>query len=248
VARPRKYPPELLDRGDVCAAGCARWRRMRACARICRPLLSARRSGRCARRSTSCAGLTRCSRPPLGPHPRRARRQLLRLRLPADVQGPGQGRRDGSALSGAASHARARDHLGQRRGWPWRTTRPDPEAHRRPDLVGRDFTPAGPDELWVADLSNLRCCEGLVFFAVVIDVYSRRVVGWQLASHVHTTLVLDALRMALGPPPPRCRRRPGASQRSRKSIHEHRLHRHPRRPTWQRQPLGCRPRAMSRAR
>jgi putative transposase len=86
----------------------------------------------------------------------------------------------------------------KRRGRPWRTTRPDPQAHRRPDLVGRDFTAAGPDELWVADLSYLRCWEGLVFLAFVIDAYSRRVVGWQLASHMRTTLVLDALRMALG--------------------------------------------------
>jgi putative transposase len=86
----------------------------------------------------------------------------------------------------------------KRRGRPWRTTRPDPEAHRRRDLVGRDFTAAGPDELWVADLSYLRCWEGLLFFAFVIDAYSRRVVGWQLASHMRTTLVLDALRMALG--------------------------------------------------
>ena len=92
----------------------------------------------------------------------------------------------------------------KRRGRPWRTTRPDPQEHRRPDLVGRDFTAAGPDELWVADLSYLRCWEGLVFFAFVIDAYSRRVVGWQLASHMRTTLVLDALRMALG------RRRLGA--------------------------------------
>jgi putative transposase len=86
----------------------------------------------------------------------------------------------------------------KRRGRPWPTTRPDLQTHRRPDLVGRDFTAAGPDELWVADLSYLRCWEGLVFFAFVIDAYSRRVVGWQLASHMRTTLVLDALRMALG--------------------------------------------------
>jgi putative transposase len=92
----------------------------------------------------------------------------------------------------------------KRRGRPWRTTRPDPDALRRPDLVQRDFTAAAPDELWVADLSYLRCWEGVVFFAFVIDAYSRRVVGWQLASHMRTTLVLDALRMALG------RRRPGA--------------------------------------
>jgi transposase InsO family protein len=86
----------------------------------------------------------------------------------------------------------------KRRGRPWRTTRPDPNARRRPDLVQRDFTASGPDELWVADLSYLRCWEGVVFFAFVIDAYSRRVVGWQLAAHMRTTLVLDALGMALG--------------------------------------------------
>jgi putative transposase len=59
------------------------------------------------------------------------------------------------------------------------------------------FTASRPDELWVADLTYLRCWEGVVFFAFIIDVYSRRIVGWQFASHMRTTLVLDALRMAL---------------------------------------------------
>jgi putative transposase len=85
----------------------------------------------------------------------------------------------------------------KRRGKRWRTTRPDPAARRRPDLVDRDFTAAGPDRLWVADITYLRCWEGVVFLAFVIDAYSRRVIGWQLASHMRTTLVLDALRMAL---------------------------------------------------
>ncbi len=85
----------------------------------------------------------------------------------------------------------------KRRGKPWRTTTPDPDAARRPDLVERDFTAERPNELWVADFSYLRCWEGVVFFSFVIDVYSRKVVGWQFASHMRTTLVLDALRMAL---------------------------------------------------
>jgi putative transposase len=85
----------------------------------------------------------------------------------------------------------------KRRGKPWRTTTPDPDAHRRPDLVNRDFTASAPNELWVADFSYLRCWEGLVFSSFVIDVYSRKVVGWQFARHMRTTLVLDALRMAL---------------------------------------------------
>jgi putative transposase len=85
----------------------------------------------------------------------------------------------------------------KRRGKPWRTTRPDPAAGRRPDLVQRDFSAQALNQLWVADLSYLRCWQGLVFFAFVLDAYSRKVVGWQLASHMRTTLVLDALKMAL---------------------------------------------------
>src|SRR4051794_15851221 len=97
----------------------------------------------------------------------------------------------------------------KRRAKPWRTTKPDSAARRRPDLVQRDFTTSRPDRLWVADLSYLRCWEGVVFFAFVIDAYSRRVVGWQLAAHMRTDLVLDALRWRSAsavpvPTSPRC--------------------------------------------
>jgi putative transposase len=92
----------------------------------------------------------------------------------------------------------------KRRGKPWRTTRVDPSAMRSPDLVQRDFEASRPDGLWFADFTYLRCWEGLVFFSFVIDAYSRKVVGWQFASHMRTTLVLDALRMALH------QRQPGA--------------------------------------
>jgi transposase InsO family protein len=85
----------------------------------------------------------------------------------------------------------------RRRGKPWRTTKPDPAAHRPPDLVQRNFGAQRPDQLWVADFTCLRCWEGMVFFSFVIDVFSRRVVGWQFASPMRTDLVLDALRMAL---------------------------------------------------
>jgi transposase InsO family protein len=85
----------------------------------------------------------------------------------------------------------------KRRGKPWRTTTPDPTAVRPPDLVERNFTASRPDELWVADFTYLRCHEGLVFFSFVIDVFSRRVVGWQFSTNMRTDLVLDALRMAL---------------------------------------------------
>jgi putative transposase len=92
----------------------------------------------------------------------------------------------------------------KRRGKPWRTTTPDPSAMRAPDLVDRDFSADRPDALWLADFTYLRCWEGVVFFSFVIDAYSRRVIGWQFANHMRTTLVLDALRMAL------TRRRSGA--------------------------------------
>jgi putative transposase len=92
----------------------------------------------------------------------------------------------------------------KRRGKPWRTTIADPAALRAPDRVKRDFSADGPDELWVADFCYLRCWEGVLFFAFVIDVWSRKVIGWQLAPHMRTDLVLDALRMALS------RRRAGA--------------------------------------
>src|SRR3954470_14724878 len=92
----------------------------------------------------------------------------------------------------------------KRRGKPWRTTTPDPAATRSPDLVNRDFTADRPDALWVSVSTYLRCHEGTVFFSFVIDVFSRRIVGWQFAGHMRTDLVLDALRMAL------TRRDPGA--------------------------------------
>jgi putative transposase len=92
----------------------------------------------------------------------------------------------------------------KRRGKPWRTTVPDPNATRPADLVKRNFSAEAPDRLWVCDLTRLRCWDGVLYLAFVIDVFSRRVVGWQLAAHMRTTLVLDALRMAL------THRRPGA--------------------------------------
>jgi putative transposase len=94
-----------------------------------------------------------------------------------------------------------RDHGIQgakRRGKPWRTTTADPQAERRPDLVGRDFTASAPNRLWVGDFTYLRCWEGVLYFAFILDVFSRMIVGWQLAAHMRTDLVLDALRMALG--------------------------------------------------
>ena len=86
----------------------------------------------------------------------------------------------------------------KRRGKPWRTTIARPEhAARRPDLVDATSAPARPDGSGSRDFTYLRCWEGVVFFAFVIDAYSRRIVGWQFAAHMRAALVCDALRMAL---------------------------------------------------
>lgn len=85
----------------------------------------------------------------------------------------------------------------KRRGRPWRTTTADPVAQRRLDLVQRDFTATAVNRLWVGDITYLRCWEGVVFFAFVLDAHSRRIVGWQFAAHLRTELVLDALQMAI---------------------------------------------------
>lgn len=66
-----------------------------------------------------------------------------------------------------------------------------------PDLVERDFTATGRDQLWVADITYVPTLEGFFFLAVVLDVWSRRVVGWSMANHLRTELVLSALDMAI---------------------------------------------------
>ena len=85
----------------------------------------------------------------------------------------------------------------KRRGKPWRTTVQSPDGARSPDLVNRDFTAPAPNRCWVSDFTYIRCWEGVVFFSFVLDVYSRKVVGWQFAGHMRTSLVGDALDMAV---------------------------------------------------
>jgi putative transposase len=78
-----------------------------------------------------------------------------------------------------------------------RTTRPAPETDRPRDLVNRQFTADAPNQLWVADITYIRTLSGWVYAAFVIDVYSRMVVGWQVATSLYTDLALDALEMAV---------------------------------------------------
>ena len=85
----------------------------------------------------------------------------------------------------------------KRRGKPWRTTIAGSDPIASPDLVNRDFTASAPNLTWVADFTYIRCWEGVVFFSFVLDVFSRRLVGWQFAGHMRTELVQDALDMAV---------------------------------------------------
>ena len=78
-----------------------------------------------------------------------------------------------------------------------RTTRPGKSPRAVPDLVDRDFAAEGPDQLWVADITYIRTWSGFLYLAVVLDAWSRRIVGWSMKNHLRTELVLEALEMAL---------------------------------------------------
>jgi putative transposase len=84
-----------------------------------------------------------------------------------------------------------------RRGRIKRTTLGDDTAARPADLVNRDFHADGPDQLWVCDLTYIRTWVGFGYLALVIDVFSRRIVGWALAGHMRTELPLEALELAV---------------------------------------------------
>ena len=105
--------------------------------------------------------------------------------------GPRVGRKRVARLMRAAGLA----GVSRRKGC--RTTTRD--AHRRPapDLVERDFVAEGPDRLWVADITYIPTWAGFLYLAVVLDAWSRRIVGWAMETHLRTELVLEALNMAI---------------------------------------------------
>jgi putative transposase len=78
-----------------------------------------------------------------------------------------------------------------------RTTTPDKRAAPAPDLVKRDFTAARPDETWVADITYVPTHEGWLFLAAVMDLYSRKIVGWSMRDDLETPLVVDAISTAI---------------------------------------------------
>jgi putative transposase len=103
------------------------------------------------------------------------------------------------------------------RGLYWRRrhgcTVRDPNAQPSDDLVNRQFTVTGPDRLWVTDITEHPTEEGKLYCAVVMDAFSRRIVGWSMAEHIRTELVLDALGFAI------VRRKPADGQTILHSDH-----------------------------
>jgi putative transposase len=83
------------------------------------------------------------------------------------------------------------------------TTRRDRDARPAPGLVDRDFAASAPNQLWVADITFVPTATGFLFLSVVLDAWSRKIVGWSMANHLRAELVVDALEMAIG------QRRPG---------------------------------------
>jgi putative transposase len=85
---------------------------------------------------------------------------------------------------------------GRRKGKKRRTTKPDPAAERHPDLVERDFSADRPNALWVSDLTYVATWSGFAYVYFITDAFSRMIVGWRVATHMRTDMVLDALEMA----------------------------------------------------
>lgn len=91
---------------------------------------------------------------------------------------------------------RAAGIAGVKRSRRVRTTRSDNTAARHPDLVCRDFTAERPNRLWVTDLTFVATWAGVAYVCFIVDAYSRMIVGWRVAGHMRTEMVLDALEMA----------------------------------------------------
>lgn len=85
---------------------------------------------------------------------------------------------------------------GARRSKRVKTTRPDPASARHPDLVQREFTATAPNRLWVTDLTFVPTWAGVAYVCFIVDAFSRTIVGWRVASHMRTEMVLDAIEMA----------------------------------------------------
>ena len=122
--------------------------------------------------------------------------QLLGLRAPQADQGGARKAGLDIGRDQVARLMRANGLRGASRAKKRFTTHPDPAAVRAPDLVQRDFTATRPNEKWVADFTYCSTWSGVVYVAFIVDVFSRRIVGWKAARSMTAALVVDALNMA----------------------------------------------------
>ena len=129
--------------------------------------------------------------------PRCSRGLPAGLRAAKDLARAAPARCSSRPRPGGAADARKKGLSGIRRGRGVRTTRSEAAADRARDLVERRFCADRPNRLWVADMTYVRTYAGFVYLAVILDVFSRRIVGWQIACHMRTELVMDALEMAV---------------------------------------------------
>jgi len=103
----------------------------------------------------------------------------------------------GGVVDGVARVMRGIGLAGLRLRRRTRTTIPEPNAAKAPELIGRDFTAPAPNQRYVGDITYLPVGErGFLYLATVIDLHSRRLAGWAIADHMRTELVLDALHAA----------------------------------------------------
>ena len=132
---------------------------------------------------------------------RENRRVYGRPRIYADLKEAGE--RVGEKRVGRLMKQAEIVGASRRRRGP-KTTRRNEDARPAPDLIERDFSADGPDQLWVADITYIPTWAGFLYLTVVLDVWSRRVIGWSMATHLRTELVLDALNMATWQRRPEC--------------------------------------------
>ena len=116
-----------------------------------------------------------------------------RIHAALRIQGDRHGRRRIARLMCEAGLVGA----SHRHGGPT-TPRRDEDARPAPDWVDRNFTALGPDQLWVADITYVPTAAGFLYLAVMLDAWSRKIVGWSMANHLRAELVLDAMEAAVG--------------------------------------------------
>jgi len=156
----------------VSASGYYAWRDREASARSVEDAALLEQIRTCHRRSRGTYGAPRIHRDLRAAGVRVGRKRVARLLKQAGLRGVS--RRKGPVTTVRAEHARP-----------------------APDLVQRQFTATGPNQLWVADITYIPTWAGTLYLAVVLDVWSRRIIGWAMATHLRTSLVLAALEMAI---------------------------------------------------